>query len=55
MSKKEKIAILKIAAQLVYKCSEHTPPEVKQSMLNMEVAHAALSIEKAIKYIKSTQ
>lgn len=53
MSNKEKIAILKIAAQLVYKCSEHTPPKVKSSKLNGEVAKAALAIGSVITHLKS--
>ena len=53
MTNKKKIAILKIAAQLVYQCSEHTPPKVKTSKLNTEVAKAALSIEGVIEHLKS--
>lgn len=53
MSNKEKIAILKIAQQLVYKCSEHTPPKVKQSKLNTEIAKAALAIDGVVKHLKS--
>lgn len=53
MTNKEKVSILKIAAQLVYKCSEHTPPSVKESKLNAQVAKAALSIDGVIKHLKS--
>ena len=55
MTNKEKISILKIAAQLVYKCSEYTPPKVKESKLNTEVAKTALAIGTLVKYLKTVQ
>lgn len=54
MTNKEKIFLLKIAAQLVYRCSEYTPPKVKESKVNTEVAKAAIGIEGLVKYLRST-
>lgn len=36
--------ILKVLEQIIYRFSEHTPPEVKYSERNCRVAKAALAI-----------
>lgn len=51
MTKKEKISMLRTAAQLVYRCSERTPPKAKKSTLNIKVAEAAIGIENLIKHL----
>lgn len=41
--------ILKLLEQIIYKFSEHTPPDVKFSERNLRVANAALAIHELSK------
>lgn len=53
MTKQQQLSILKIAAQLIYKCAEYTAPDVKYSKHNELIARSALAVQDAINHIKA--
>lgn len=53
MSKKQKIAMLKKAKQLIMLCAEKTPPNVTYSPTNHKLASVGLSIDTLIKHFNT--
>lgn len=52
MQNYDKKAILKIAKQLILRCSEYTPPKTKKSDLNFDLAQASLAVDKCLERLK---
>ena len=43
--------ILRVIEQVIYRMSEHTPPEIKYSERNYKVAKAALAVSELRKFL----
>lgn len=48
-----RILILKFIKQVIYRFSEHTPPEVKFSKRNLHIACINRDIDEFIKFLKT--
>lgn len=52
MNKAQKKRVLKAAKTMLFMCAEETPPEVKSSEINYNIAYAVGKIEQVLKALK---